>query len=208
MVNPPRIRCAASFAGRSLAGRSLAGRLLARSLLAGSLLLAACPGPEPREPEPSPEEPIELPSPPYVSCEDYVEQGLAVTARSREDFRAALGEPERIQSEPIPNRHDPALTDTIFQLEYEGLVAGIHRPAGMDDLLERVHVRDNRYLTYPELGIGAPEDRVLSSLGPPDERTDRQLLYVCEPRFEPEEPVLFVLEDGRVVEVQFTFYVD
>lgn len=173
-------------------------------LLMGALTVA-CPAPEPPDPD-APEPPDH--TTPAVTCEDYVESGLAVRAGTREEFRAELGEPRRLESETEPNRHDPALTDTLFRLEYPGLAAWIRRPARLNDLLERVEVTDNRHLAYPELGVGAEAEAVVAALGEPDERTDARLVYACDPGPGPEEPVWFLVEDGRVDEVHFSFYVD
>lgn len=145
---------------------------------------------------------------PEVTCDEYVEQGLAVRARTREEFRAALGEPEQIGSEATPNRHDPSVTDTIFRLHYPGLIAQIRRPAPGGDLLEQVEVVNNQHLTYPTLGMGATAEQITSALGAPQESTEGRLLYVCGAEIRPEEPVIFLLANGRVAEVRFTWYVD
>jgi hypothetical protein len=143
-----------------------------------------------------------------ISCDRFVAEGLSVRADTREEFRAALGEPERVEANTEPNRHNPGVTDSIFRVHHPGLVAQIRRPAVGGDMLERVEVSGNRHLAYPSLGVGAPADRITSTLGPPQQRTDRQLVYQCGAEIQPEEPVIFRLEGGSVAEVWFTRYVD
>ena len=80
--------------------------------------------------------------------------GLFVQSGSREAFRAALGEPDSVRTETVPNRHDPAITDTVVALYYADLTAIIWKPGyeGARDLLEHVEVRSNRYLRWPSRG--------------------------------------------------------
>jgi hypothetical protein len=143
-----------------------------------------------------------------ISCDGFVAEALSVRARTRAEFRSELGEPDRVEAETEPNRHDPSVTDSIFRIHHPGLVAQIRRPPAGGDMLERVEVSDNRFLAYPSLGVGAPAERITFTLGPPRERTNGRLVYECGAQFQPEEPVIFHLEGDDVVELWFTRYVD
>ena len=145
-----------------------------------------------------------------VDCHAYATRGLLVQAESREAFRAALGEPDSVITATVPNRHDPAITDTVVALYYADLSAIIWKPGyeGARDLLEHVEVRDNRYLRWPSLGIGARARNIITALGPPKEQSPTQLVYECGPSEAVPEPLVFELRAGRVRRVVFNRYVD
>ena len=145
-----------------------------------------------------------------VDCDAYATRGLLVQGESREAFRAALGEPDSVRTETVPNRHDPAITDTVVALYYADLTAIIWKPGyeGARDLLEHVEVRDNRYLRWPALGIGARARDVIAALGQPKQQSPTQLVYECGPSEAVAEPLVFELRAGRVRRVVFNRYVD
>lgn len=145
-----------------------------------------------------------------VTCAAYAEQGLRVDARSREAYRAALGEPDSVASETVANRHVPGVTDTIFRWHYPGLTTQIWKPGteGGTDLLDRVEVRSDDHLAWPELGIGTRAERIVQAFGPPMERSEQRIEYACGSGMGAETVVAFLLEGGRVSEVHFDMYVD
>lgn len=108
----------------------------------------------------------------------------------------------------VPNRHVPGVRDTLFELFYPGLRVGIHHPGGGRDLLSSVVVAEDRYLGFPRLGIGTTEEEVREALGVPEAAAGDSLTYLCRTCPGAEEPVTFVLEDGRVVRIRFDYYVD
>ncbi|MGV2384752.1 MAG UNVERIFIED_CONTAM: hypothetical protein LOD86_05720 [Thermobifida fusca] len=173
-------------------------------------LLAACgKRTPPAAPDPEPTRLREVAAEP-VDCDAYAARGLLVQAESREAFRAALGEPDSVITATVPNRHDPAITDTVVALYYADLSAIIWKPGyeGARDLLEHVEVRDNRYLRWPSLGIGARARNIITALGPPKEQSPTQLVYECGPSEAVPEPLVFELRAGRVRRVVFNRYVD
>lgn len=140
-------------------------------------------------------------------CVRYVEEGLALDSLTRAGLRAALGEPASIETDTEPNRHIPDAIDSLFTLAWEGLEVRVRTPPSGSDLVERVTVRHDRYLRWPDPGIGATQDHVAEVLGPPQERQPGVVRYACGSG-PVSEPVGFVITDAHVVEIVFDFYVD
>lgn len=173
-------------------------------------LLAACgKRTPPAAPDPEPTRLREVAAEP-VDCDAYAARGLLVQAESREAFRAALGEPDSVRMETVPNRHDPAVVDTVVALYYTDLTAIVWKPGYPEarDLLEHVEVRSNRYLRWPSLGIGARARDIIAALGQPFEKSPARLVYHCGPSEAVDEPLVFGLRAGRVRSVAFNRYVD
>lgn len=142
--------------------------------------------------------------------DDLVQHGLTIPTDDRAAARAALGLPDSTRSRVEPNRHVPALTDSIVEWFYPGLRLE-YRVVGAgqtQDLLSVADVRDNRYLKHPVLGVGATVATVLARLGEPQERTDGVLVYACGSCLAADAPVEFHVVGGRVGMVRFGFYVD
>jgi hypothetical protein len=139
--------------------------------------------------------------------EEFIRQGLSTPELSRAAFAEALGAPDSVTAEAVPNRHIPTATDTILTLYYPELMARIHRPGPGGELPAAVAVTDNQYLRYPV--IGTPVERIVESFGPPDERSDSAVTYYCTSCVAGNDPVrLFVGDRGEVHRVRFEFYVD
>jgi hypothetical protein len=139
-------------------------------------------------------------------------EGLAETILRFEHTRANLvrhmGPADTVEATAHPNRHVPGVTDSLFTIHYPGLVAGVHKPGGGEDLVSHVAVTDNRYLAFPRIGIGAQQDSVMAALGLPTEgQTDGSALtYNCG--MGPDQPVTFHLQDNRVSRITVEYYVD
>jgi hypothetical protein len=139
-------------------------------------------------------------------------EALEQTLLRFEPTRAALanrvGPPDSMELVTQPNRHVEGVTDSLFTIYYPGLVAGVHKPGGGEDLVSHVSVTDNRYLAFPRIGIGAQQDSVIAALGPPTEgRADGSVLtYNCG--MGPDQPVTFHLQGGRVSRITIEYYVD
>lgn len=142
------------------------------------------------------------------SVEELTRQGLLAPGRTRSEIAERLGPPDSTLSRVVPNRHVPGVRDTLFELYYPGLRAGIHHPGGGRDLLASVEVTSDRHLRYPRLGIGAAREEVRAALGPPSEEEGDALTYLCASCQAVEEPVTFFFEDGRVARILFSYYVD
>ena len=140
--------------------------------------------------------------------DDFVEHGLLVSD-SHLKVAARFGRPDSIAARSVINRHVPSQTDSIIDLFYVGLhltyyVVG----AGKKEFLQTAMVSDNRYLKYPELGIGTPEVAVLRSLGEPSERKPGKYRYDCARCIGVESPVYFYLDRGKVQRIEYSFYLD
>jgi hypothetical protein len=186
-------------------------RLLLLALMGGVLLTSACAARgEPTPPRPDPEaRTLEG----RAFTEDgrrdvFARQGLRMGARTGVEVRTQLGVPAEVVARAVQNQHDPAVTDSIFLWRYDGLDVEIYRTADGRRLLSRATVRDNRHLRFPEVGIGVREEAVRRLLGEPERSGPEGLEYRCGRCEGPPEPFVFRVEDGRVQQVDFVFYVD
>lgn len=141
---------------------------------------------------------------------DLVMRGLRVPGGGRAEVRAAFGEPDSVRAEVFENRHVPAQMDTIVEWFYPGLRLEYYVVSAdsASDLLSVADVGDNRFLRFPELGVGADTVTVTRRLGAPRERNEHTLVYECGSCLEAYSPVEFHLANGRVRRVRFVFYVD
>ena len=140
--------------------------------------------------------------------EQWLIEGPIAAQLDRAQLVQRFGAPQRIESQPIPNRHDPSVTDSIVQLHYAGaryvyyvVTQGSH--ALLDDAL----IRDPSHLRYAAPGIGTPADSLRAWWGEPTNGTDTTLEYDCT-SCETPHPATFVIQDGVVREIRFDFYVD
>ena len=148
-------------------------------------------------------------APPDSLRDDLVEHGLRVLG-SRKAVIAQLGQPDSIRSQTQQNKYNAAQTDSTVDLFYPGLRLYYYVVAEKPnrDILQSADVWNNRYLKYPEIGVGASAAAVVSALGEPGERTNDTYSYDCGRCIGAETPVYFHLDGGRVKFVEYTFYVD
>ena len=144
-------------------------------------------------------------------CGDLVENGLAIPNSRRKAVTGQLGRPDSIQSEPTPNKHNPAQTDSTVNVFYPGLrlhyiVLGVKE--GETDFLYRADVSDNRYLKYPSLGIGTRREDIVKAVGESEERTDDTYRYSCALHIMAGVTLYFHFEGDRVKFVEYWFDVD
>lgn len=146
---------------------------------------------------------------PAPSADAFVRSGLLPIGDTRERIGARLGEPARVTSETVPNRHVPGVTDTLIVLEYPGLAVHVHRPGMADagDLISRVDVTDDRYLRFSVPTIGTDLAELERVLGPPSEVDGEGFTYAC-PSCVVDMPVKFLVRENRVREIRFHYYVD
>jgi hypothetical protein len=138
----------------------------------------------------------------------FVERGLRVAGRSGAEIRTQLGEPREVSARAVPNLHEPAVTDSVLTWRYDDLDVEIYRAADGRRLLARASVRHNRYLTFPEVGLGVNEADLQRLLGSPDVAGAGELEYRCERCEGPPLMAVLSLEGGQVVQVDFLFAVD
>lgn len=167
------------------------------------------PGDPPTAEAPDAEEPPDTATADPDSIRDrFIRSGLIEIGETREEIQSTLGEPDSTTRRAVENRHDPSRTDTIIRLHYDGLTARIHRPADLDDLLDQVTVRDDRYLQQDAIRIGMPWSEVRSRLGEPEGERDGGYLYACGTCGPVSEPIVVVVDDGVVSSIRFDYYVD
>ena len=149
----------------------------------------------------------QLGSPQTIECEG-LERTILRTAAERTPMRNMFGAPDSVRSITEPNRHIPGVIDSLFDLFYPGLTAHIRKPYRGNDMAVHVQLSDNRYLRYPQIGIGASPDALIRSLGEPTAREPGSFVYACSEEIE--EPVIFHLDAGgrRVSSVEIQYYVD
>jgi hypothetical protein len=170
---PVLSRLALRAAGRSALQSS---RLAAASLLA--LVVAACGGPR-FEPE------AESVWPSAVTDSGialFFVAGPVDVGSTRDGLATALGQPDSVAVTVLANRHDPAVTDSVFTLHYDGLIATVHR-AGYDgrELLTGLTVLSDRFLEPDTpVRLGASASAVRLALGEPDESDAGTLVYLCD----------------------------
>lgn len=144
-------------------------------------------------------------------CGDLVENGLAIRDTRRTVVTSQFGRPDSTQSEPTPNKHNPAQTDSTVNVFYPGLrlhyvVLGVKE--GETDILYRADVSSNRYLKYPSLGIGATRQAIGNAVGEPETRTDDTARYSCALHIMAGVTLEFHFEGDRVKFAEYWFDVD
>lgn len=140
-----------------------------------------------------------------LTCDGLHEQILKVPP-TREAFANAFGPPDSVATVTEPNRHVPGATDSLFTVHYPGFVMDIRTPTGARDMATHVRVEDDRYLAYPALGMGSPAADVEAVLGEPHSRDAGRVRYQCGVAVE--QPVSFMIGNGRVTAIEIDFYVD
>jgi hypothetical protein len=144
-------------------------------------------------------------------CGDLVENGLGIPNTRRKAVASQFGRPDSAQSQPTPNKHNPAQTDSTVTLFYPGLrlhyiVLGVK--AGETDILYRADVSDNRYLKYPSLGIGATREALVKALGEPEGPTNDSYRYSCALHIMAGVTLDFHFEGNRVKFAEYWFDFD
>ncbi|HEX6588299.1 MAG TPA: hypothetical protein VF039_04705 [Longimicrobiales bacterium] len=133
---------------------------------------------------------------------------LAAARHDRAGLIGEVGAPRRAIRHPLPNRHDPAVTDTLVELVYDDARFVYYVvTAGGGELLDFAEVRADRHLLLTPPGIGAPADSLRAWWGAPVAATDSTVEYDCS-ACEVPHPATFVLRDGAVRAIRFDLYVD
>ena len=144
---------------------------------------------------------------PADRLQHFAKTALAFEPSSLVDRDAAVGVPDSVRSEPVPNRHVPGQTDSLITQFRPGLEVELYRTAPGAQFVQRIDVRSNRWLTVGP-GISSSITDVTDSFGAPAESTDSSLAYTCHACGPVEEPITFYVRDLRVHRVRFAYYVD
>ncbi len=178
------------------------------ALLGGTAACAARGPEEPRRPNPNARLLEDRAFDEEARRDIFVERGLRVAGRTGPEIRTQLGAPREVSARAVPNQHDPVVTDSVLTWRYDELEIEIYRTADGRRLLSRASVRDNRYLTFPEVGLGAPEPELRRLLGSPDVAADDELEYRCGRCEGPPRIVVLTMTSDRVTRVDFLFPLD
>jgi hypothetical protein len=116
---------------------------------------------------------------PGVPLSDLVEAGLT-RAPGQEGLPVLdrLDDPERIDVEPIENRHVPGQIDTLRTWIYDGLQFMVYDVSVSERvLMESIEVTSPDYATADGVRVGSSRSEVETRLGQPDERREDAYVY-------------------------------
>lgn len=122
-----------------------------------------------------------------------------------------LPPPTEIRKRPVPNRHDPALTDTVVTFVHPGLELEVYRvTTSGKEILRSIEVTGEGYRTGEGVGPGSTRARVTRALGEPDRVEGSRLVYrQREGEVDPTPTTLSIRFRGdRVAAMTWSFYVD
>jgi hypothetical protein len=140
-----------------------------------------------------------------LTCETFRESVLR-SGTDRDALHKSWGPPDSVRASTEPNRHIEGETDSLLVVRYPGLSVSLRMPPSGRELTSHADVRDNRYLRYPAIGIGADTARVIGALGEPARRSADGFVYECG--MAAAQPITFVIEDGMVRRIDIAYYVD
>jgi hypothetical protein len=154
--------------------------------------------------------PVHFSSPQDSLCGAVGETGLNIPT-GRRAVASQFGKPDSVRAQPGPNPYTPTQIDTVVNVFYPNLrlkywVMGGGKPDA-ESLLE-ADISDNKYLRFPQVGIGATRDEIVKAIGEPGERTDDTLSYSCGLHIMSGADVTFHFADGRVKRVNYTWEMD
>lgn len=160
--------------------------------------------------------------------DELIEAGLAFRlGKTRAEIGASLGPPRAATVRKLRNLHDPAQTDELHELTYDGLRVLLYRVTAQDrEFITDLSLTSAKYRVKWGLGVGSPKEAVRGVLGPgftalaaPDSRiAPPEARRRCEERdgvctyrydgFEQRSHVFFSFRGGRVSRIDWTFEVD
>lgn len=127
-------------------------------------------------------------------------------------FLSGLRSPRRRTAEPAVNRRDPARTDTVVTLIYDGLSIEAYAVTGGPTHLRRLAVTSGEYGTASGLSVGETRASIESVLGPAVRTDEGNPVYELAPD---EAPTLVTVtyepdQDGvaRASEIVWAPYLD
>jgi hypothetical protein len=154
--------------------------------------------------------PLHFSSPQDSLCGAVGETGLNIPT-GRRAVAAQFGKPDSVRTQPGPNPYTPTQIDTVVNVFYPNLrlkywVMGDGKP-DTESLLE-ADISDNKYLRFPQVGIGATRDEIVKAIGEPGERTDDTYGYECGLHIMSGADVTFHFSGGRVTRFNYRWEMD
>lgn len=154
---------------------------------------------------------VHFSSPKDSLCGEMAENGLLIPNTRRSAVAAQLGRPDSVRSQPAPNPHNPAQTDTVVDTFYPGLRLHhwvVAAAQAERDIILEIDVSNNRYLKYPSFGIGATADALVSAFGERGERTGDGYRYSCALHVMSGADMDFHFGGDRVKMITYRYYAD
>lgn len=115
-----------------------------------------------------------------------------------------------VRAEPLPNAHDPSLTDTLRTLAWDGLELRLYRVTSSgQDLVQELVVTGGGHDTGLGFGVGATRAEVRAALGEPGRTDDGRWSWdLYDDDDDPTPTALTVAfgPDDRVTEIRWGFY--
>jgi hypothetical protein len=115
-------------------------------------------------------------------AETFYRYGLTDIGKTREELQKRFGKPDSVVARAVQNLHVASQTDSLITIYYPGIVAEIYRVSGGDrEFPASIRVSDNTFIheTAP-IRIGVPESDLDNIMGPPAERGDNTVTYLCD----------------------------
>lgn len=132
---------------------------------------------------------------------------LRSIGQSRAGIRAKLGLWQALKVEKVHSRHDADQVDSVYTIAYGGLQLKIYEVGGFQkEMLISVRMEKNYPGVLPEL-VGMQEKAVELDYGIANKVEDQTLEYVVEDELGA-NGVSFLLQDGKVAAVEWTYYTE
>lgn len=141
----------------------------------------------------------------------FLHGGPVDIGSSRSSVVARLGEPDSVVTRTVANRHDPAVTDSVFELHYVGITAEVYRAAyDGKEMLTGLEIRDAQYMTpTAKVRPGTPVAALVAEYGEPTDSSADRLRYVCdECLVSGHETVEFTVAGGVVRGIRIQYWID
>jgi len=125
---------------------------------------------------------------------------------TRDEIVRNLGEPLRITTTDVQNRHNPDQTDHVYELFYHGLTVTIYKVTDTgQEFLTDLCITSDTYSVKWGLHVGAPREQVVAVLGEPSGTTKDSCRYET-----PDAPssVTFHLRKDRIEQIDWHFFLD
>lgn len=126
---------------------------------------------------------------------------------TRKEIFQNIGTPVSVQTESVENRHQPKIMDTIYELDFDGLVVKIYDAGGKEIMLYQ-KISSPKYKVKYGLNIGESRRKIKDVLGDPQEVHHDKVIYAYYDEFGYETIVVFRIADDKIAAIEWNFPVD